>query len=404
MRRDLAFVLIAGALLAIPLGAQRPRGAVIKINNLADATSYAAQVAATPAGDFIVVWQADHIWVRLFRADGTPKTKQLRVSNSPVAEYGPRLAVGADGAFVVVWVSGSNISNLGVFGRRFNADGTPRGPRFRLNSTRKGFQTEPAVALGPDGGFVATWTSEGPYYFDLPNVWARRFDAAGQPLGSDFRVNMTKFDERESPQVAVSASGDFVIGWASWNGEGNFFDVMIRRFASDGAPLTDELPTTTESHLSTNQYEFALGMAPDGSFVVLWTDPGAEDTGNIDDDDNVGILGQRFTADAAPVGPSFHVDSTPRGVQDEPAVAVAADGSFVALWRSHASQFKPGPASILSRRFASDGRPLGNEVLVDPVVTSQNLYYPEVALDRDGQGLAVWTDYGAGIFARRLVP
>lgn len=399
MRTHLALVLLAGTLLAPPLSAQRPRGAVLKIDNLEDATSSSPQVAATPNGDFVVVWQSDHIWVRLFRADGTPKTKQLRVvSNSPV-EYGPRLAVGADGAFVVVWASGSNITNIGVFGRRFNADGTPRGPRFRLNSTPKGIQYEPAVALGPDGGFVTTWTSEGPYDSDLPNVWARRFDAAGQPLGSDFRVNVTTFNERESSQVAVSASGDFVIGWASWNGE-DLFDLMIRRFAKDGTPETDELPVDESS---TNQYEFALGMAPDGSFVVLWTDPGAADTGDIDD--NVGILGQRFTAEGEPRSDQpFPVNGAQRGVQDEPAVAVAADGSFVALWRSHASQLEPGPASILSRRFASDGRPLGNEVLVDPVVTSQNLYYPEVALDRDGQGLAVWNDYGAGIFARRLVP
>jgi hypothetical protein len=400
MHRKLLFALVAGALLASPLAAQSPRGAVIKIDNLAVATSSSPQVAATPKGDFVVVWRTDHIWVRLFRADGTPKTKQLRVSNSPVTEYGPRLAVGADGAFVVVWASGSNITNIGVFGRRFNADGTPRGPRFRLNSTPKGIQYEPAVAFGPDGSFVTTWTSEGPYDFGLPNVWARRFDAAGQPLGSDFHVNVTTFNERESPQVAVSASGDFVIGWASWNGE-DLFDLMIRRFAQDGTPETDELPVVESS---TNQYEFALGMAPDGSFVVLWTDPGAGNTGDIDD--NVGILGQRFTAEGEPrTDQPFPVNGAQRGVQDEPAVAVAADGSFVALWRSHASQFETGPASILTRRFASDGRPLGNETLVDPVATrSGNLYYPAVALDRDGQGLAVWNDYGAGIFARRLVP
>jgi hypothetical protein len=310
--------------------------------------------------------------------------------------------VGADGSFVVVW-QGGPASDTSVFGRRFSADGTPRGPRFRLNSERKGFQTEPAVALAPDDSFVAAWTSEGPFFDDLPNVWARRFDTAGQPLGPDFRVNVTTFDERESAQVAASANGDFVIGWVSWNGEGSFFDIMVRRFARDGTPLTDELQANLGGYPGASQYEFALGTAPDGAFVVLWTDPGAEETGVSEGDDNTGILGQRFAADGKPVGRSFHVNVSPPGVQDEPAVAVAADGSFFAAWRSYASMSSPGPVSVVGRRFGSDNRPLGGEVPITVSAAGLN-FLPAVALGRDGQGLVVWDHYNVGIFARRLVP
>src|SRR5881628_1009705 len=138
------FSLLAGLMLAHPLGAQRPRGAEIRVNNLPDFTYGLPQVASLPNGDFVVVWQTrefnlpgeeiPHVWVRLFRADGTPKTKQLRVSPAPLAgEVFPRLAVGADGSFVVVW-QGGPFDDSSVFGRRFNVDGTPRGPRFRLSS------------------------------------------------------------------------------------------------------------------------------------------------------------------------------------------------------------------------------------------------------------------------------
>jgi hypothetical protein len=411
MRRNLALLLIAGALVALPLAAQRPRGAEIRVHNLPGTTYGFPQVAAAPNGDYVVVWQTGgfgtvqtlaHVWVRLFRADGTPKTKQFRVSTSPADEMLPRLAVGADGSFVVVW-QGGPYEDASVFGRRFNADGTPRGPRFRLNSDRALSQYEPAVALAPDGSFVVAWTTDSFSYEDLVNVYARRFDAAGQPLGPDFRVNVRIEDEQESPQVAVSANGDFVIGWVSWAGEGEFFDIMVRRFARDGTPLTDELQANLGGYQGTSQVEFALGTAPGGAFVVLWTDPGAEDTDSPAGDDNTGILGQRFAASGEPVGRSFHVNGSPRGIQDEPAIAVAADGSFFAAWRSYASGSAPGPISILGRRFGSDNRPLGGEVPITLSAAGLN-FLPAVALGRDGQGLVVWDHYNVGIFARRLVP
>jgi len=92
VHKQAALLLLTGALLAPPLAAQRPRGAAIQANNLPGVTYGFPQVAATPGGDFVVVWQSGgydlpaqtaHVWVRLFRADGTPKAKQIRVSTSP---------------------------------------------------------------------------------------------------------------------------------------------------------------------------------------------------------------------------------------------------------------------------------------------------------------------------------
>ena len=68
MRRNLILLLVAGALFALPLTAQRPRGAEIRIDKFPAINRYGTQVAMAPNGDFIVVyddvggWIAARLW------------------------------------------------------------------------------------------------------------------------------------------------------------------------------------------------------------------------------------------------------------------------------------------------------------------------------------------------------
>lgn len=404
MRRNLILVLMAGALFALPLVAQRPSGAEIQVDKFPAINRYASQVALAPNGDFIVIWatggneppqEPARIWLRLFRADGTPKTKQLRVGNTRSAELVPHLAMAADGSFLVVWEGGSTV-DTSVFGRRFGADGRARGDRFLLSSSTEGSQEQPAATFARDGSFVAAWVSHGHSSGDPWDVFGRRFDAAGQPLGPDFLVSTQSAEEQDAPQVALSASGDFVIGWLTFLGEAAFFDVLGRRFAKDGTPQSDEIRFNSEDTAAASQYEFALGMVEDGAFVVLWTDRA--------DTSGAGRLrGQRFTASAERVGLPFLITAPPGGDQSQPALALAADGSFLAAW---VDSSQPNLWRIVGRPFASDGTPRSGEIRIDLPPSGLKLD-PSVALGRDGRGVAVWVKYNGskpGVFARRLVP
>jgi hypothetical protein len=409
-----AALTLAGVLLASLLSAQTPRGAEIKVNNLQASSYWVPQVAAAPNGDFVVVWQTGGpqvgtptVWVRLFRADGTPKAQQFRVSPSSTFQEFPRLAVGADGSFVVVWEeilsTGGTITGSTVSGRRFGADGRPRGRRFRLNSNPAEDPESPSVAVAPDGSFVVAWSGTGRNYGhdidDITDIYARRFDAAGQPLGPDFLVNSTTADEQDTPQVAMSASGDFVIAWASYGGEAAFFDIYARRFARDGVPQGDDFQVNSGDNADISQYEFALGMAKNGSFAVLWND--APDL--LTPYPN-GFFGQRFAAGGQPLGQPFQINASQGTVQREPAIALGADGSFFAAWSSYVPVTgpQPGPVSIVGRRFASDGTPRGRDFRLDQSGTGGK-GSPSVALGGDGRGLVVWAQAN-GIFALRLVP
>src|SRR5688500_15253514 len=65
---------------------------------------------------------------------------------------------------------------------------TPIGPEFRANTYTAGDQSGGAVATDAAGNSVVVWGSalqDG----SGTGVYAQRFDAAGAPVGGEFRVN-----------------------------------------------------------------------------------------------------------------------------------------------------------------------------------------------------------------------
>src|SRR5262245_9243448 len=94
-----------------------------------------------------------------------------------------------------------------------------------------------AVATVPTGGFIATYRSflqDG----DGDGVFARRFDANGQPLGDEFQVNTVAASDQYAPAVAVAPDGSFIIAYTSIGQESPDLPfsngVFARRFAADG--------------------------------------------------------------------------------------------------------------------------------------------------------------------------
>jgi hypothetical protein len=126
----------------------------------------------------------------------------------------------AAGNFVVVWPDYASRYGLdsNVMGRRFDAAGTPLGGEFRVNTDAFGTgyygqtfgnddNSYPTVASGPAGDFVVVWNREysGPY--------ARQFDAAGTPQGTEFQVSHRIDTYQYYVDVGMNAAGAFLVAW-----------------------------------------------------------------------------------------------------------------------------------------------------------------------------------------------
>jgi hypothetical protein len=146
--------------------------------------------------------------------------------------------------------------------------------------------------------------------------------------------------------------------------------------------------------------EPAVAMSPSGKFVITWT--GESNYYGSDSD----IYGQRFSADAWPVGNELEINSTTVGDQDDPAVALSDNGRFVVAWTHPRAQAEglegQRPVWIVpqvrTQLYNEFGARVGNEYVVRDGADSEQLF-SAVAMDAAGNYRVCWTQASAGVDA-----
>jgi hypothetical protein len=393
----------AAAAMARPAAAQVPAGGEIVVNTYTTGSQDDAAVAVTRDGRFVVVWESpqddfgDAVVTRSFAASGAPLTGE-RIVNGVIDgnQDDASVAVGRDGRFVVVWESPDTSVTDGIFGQRFDAAGAPVGAEFRVNTFTLGAEYAPSAAMLAGGGFVVTWSvfgEPGPAP-DGSNgaVMARLYDAAGAPRGDEFVVNTYTPGYQNFGYAASSANGTFVITWQSRQVTDSNYDIFGQRFDDAGNRLGGEFRVNAATTGSQSSYPAA--MADDGRFVVLWLGP---------DGDENGIFGRRFGASGAPLGDDFAVNTYTAGNQALATAASDARGDFVVTWYS-VGQDGAG-RGIFGQRFDAGGGRRGAEFAVS-VYTTGDQNNAWVESDAVGNFVVVWQSpqdgAGTAVVARRF--
>jgi hypothetical protein len=395
---------LAGALPAVAW-AQIPLGGEFRVN--AYTTDYQLQtskgVASDASGNFVVVWQSygqdgseTGVFARRFLASGAPiGTTEFRV-NAQTASYQRNASVASDptGRLVVVWESDLQDGHkTGVFGRRYDAAGTP-GPEFRVNVHTTSYQNFPSVAMDDSGNFVVVWQSAVQDGSER-GIFARRYNAAGVAQGGEFQVNSHTTDAQTSPSVAMAGTGNFVVVWRSDLQDGSAGGIFGQRYDASGVPQGSEFQVS--SYTTENQYVPDVAMDADGDFVVVWNSYGQDGEGE-------GVFGQRYDASGVPQGGEFRLNSYTTGRQMVPFVDMDAGGNFVVGWSGESHDGSEWGALV--RVFDASGTPSGGEFLVNSYTTGIQAY-PSPAYGANGTFVVAWTSLGNdgdsfGMFGQRF--
>jgi hypothetical protein len=227
-------------------------------------------IAMTPAGDFVVVWADDRDGNGFgqIRAKGYTASGSQRFSRSPVNnldagdQIDPVVAIADDGTFVVAWVDDQDNDKLyDISARRFNANGSPQLSQFFIRASR-GLESQPALAMGPDGDFVVAWRDDNDLNF-FGQIRATAFDANGTERFDNLTLNNVGRGDQYLPAVAMGPDGSFVATWID-RGE----QVMVRAFQADGTP---KFPDQVANPFRYTPHSLPdIDLADDGSFVVVW--------------------------------------------------------------------------------------------------------------------------------------
>jgi hypothetical protein len=208
-------------------GAQVPAGGEFLVNSYTTGPQWFPVVAMERDADLTIAWVGvdggmQGILGQRFDADGTPRGGEFQVNTYTTGPQGnlggADLSVGDGGEFVLVWPSLEQDGDLyGVFAQRFDSTGAPAGAEFQVNtyttlSQGDGFAGSIGVAKAPGGSFVVVWDSQG-QDGSATGIFMRRFDAAGDPLGGEVAVNTYTTGDQLRPDIAMDGGGNFVVVW-----------------------------------------------------------------------------------------------------------------------------------------------------------------------------------------------
>lgn len=372
---------VAGAAQAAAPGA--PAGPVLRYNQVTSGPQHQPSVAAAADGNAVAVWfsQPDFsvgpsgVRARLLDSAGAPAGADIAVNDiAQAGDYAhPSVATDADGNFVVVWTASSTVlySLPHVHMRRFDRNGVALGPQQQIDTTVPEAGGA-VVARSADGRYVVAWDA---YPATGAEIRARRFDAAGNALGSEITVAVRGSGYAgPSLRIAADDSGAFTVVWTHDAGNGADFDVFRRRFDAYGNAQGPVQRVNTSYAGGQRVADIAMDAA--GNSVVVWDS-------YINRNDSR-VVGQRYGANGVVAGGEFVVAYKGYPPEDptRPAVAMArASGDFSVSWQRRSN-------NILLRSYAANGIARGNEQLISDGVSGAA--YTQIAADADGDATVVW--------------
>lgn len=300
----------------------------------------------------------------------------------------PRMAMDAQGNFVVVWESDvDDYDDVDIYARRYNSAGVALGSEFRVNTTTEGYQEDPDVAMDANGNFVVVWEE------DYSDLHAQRYDSQGVPVGSEFQVMPAdNNDELDNPAVAMDSDGDFVVAWTGYEYNSEDDQVFAQRYDSQGNAVGSVM--AINNNLEDDKYDVDVAMDADGDFVLVWE---SEEDG----EDYYGIYARRFSNTGAEMeGTEFRVNISSNGGHYNPNVGMDASGNFTIVWQNEDQN------AISGRQYNTGGNTVGNEFRVNTFGNSQ-AQHPRIAMNGAGQFVVVWDIEGqdgaeTGVYAQRF--
>jgi hypothetical protein len=238
-----------------------------------------------------IVWTDDAseisrltVAAQTFDGDGRMVSGELTLAERPnEVGYWPVVAsMTNDGedTYAVAWESLDSTSpetGYDVVARILSPDGEISN-RFVLNEDTSAIdQGNPSIASTPEG-FVAAWTT---FRFNDWDVYARRFDRSGSPTSAEFRVTSDHLYNQSAPSVVGSASGDFVVLWATTTGGPTVYG---RAFNASGVPLGEQFRVSTKLRGFQGDTFLRVGVTfiNTTDFVATWTETNGDTDPDVD--------------------------------------------------------------------------------------------------------------------------
>lgn len=181
-----------------------PEGDEIAVNTFTAGTQHYPSVSAGQSG-FVVVWESlgqagpgYRVFGQRFDLLGRKVGTEFQVSTDPTLGYDAKVAMDSAGRFVVTWTSAWEQ----VFLRAYRADGTPYGAELPVDDWPDALEeTSPRVAISDAGVFTVAYEWWNGYQGNM-DVLARRFALPCEADGTTLCLHDGRFQVRAFTRLA----------------------------------------------------------------------------------------------------------------------------------------------------------------------------------------------------------
>ncbi|MGR3321927.1 MAG: Ig-like domain-containing protein [Pseudooceanicola sp.] len=289
-------------------------GAEDQVNTYTSSHQYEPEVTVLANGDYVVTYTSWNntaeggngydVYIQRYMSNGTPiGSEELVNTEVSATQEQPEITALENGGFAVVWTSqtsgsaGDGDSN-GVFYQIYgdSASGYAAiGGELQANGYIANAQDNASIAGLTGGGYVIVWESNG-QDGSAEGVFAQQFDANGNAVSQEFRVNDQRSSSQYEPQVAALSNGGYVIVFTDLgSADGSSAGVYAQQYAANGNRIDGAIQVNTE--FSSNQNQASVAGLDSGGFVVSWT---SDTSGTAGDGSGHGVFYQVFS-NSAPV-------------------------------------------------------------------------------------------------------
>lgn len=318
-------------------------------------------VAVHPEGHAIAVFQQpdgvrDNIWFNRFTpARGWETPAPLEQRDTDVMSN-PKVAMDSEGNAIAVWEESDESGNKSLWASRY---ALPSGPDARteavvIDDDARSFN--PQVAVNARGLAVVVWDSE--------DGMTARFRHGPADWGFP-RIIQDETGNAQFPSVGLDNDDRALVIWQQAPHAGVYF-------TRHSPELGWEAPGPVDSVDSSFESDGALAVAPNGQAVTLWKSDGIIEG-------SASAPGQPWSIPTQVSAPSPYDAFNPRPF-------LGPNGDGFAIWSIVSS-------SLWSRRYVPGVGFADPELITDTVADSDS---PRVAVAADGSAIAVWHRYYAG--------
>lgn len=327
-------------------------------------------------------------------------TEQLANTAISGTQQTPAITALTNGNYVITWADGSaqgtDTSSYGIKAQVVDENGTKIGGEFLVNTATLNSQDTPSIAGTRDGGFVVVWVDLSLQGGDSSSsgIKGQQYDAGGNKVGGEFLVNTTTTNAQKTPSVAALSSGGYVVTWADSSllgGDNSVSGIKAQIYDATGTKVGGEFLVNTNT-ANGQDVPMVTGLAG-GGFVATWHDSSLIGGDTSKD----AVKAQVFTASGTKVGGEFLVNTQTKGNQQQESIAALDNGGFVITW-ADASNLGGDPDNygIKMQIYDAGGNKVGGETLVNTTMAGAQIA-PAVTALSTGGFVVSWADYsGAG--------